>query len=42
MKTFDLTEHVLQRHQCDFFYYYMISEPANNNGGEIIEVNFGG
>lgn len=42
MKTFDLTEHLLTRHECDFFYYYLTNEPANNNDGDVIEVNFGG
>lgn len=41
MKTFDLTEHVLQQHQCDFFYYYINNEPANDDCN-VIAVNFGG
>lgn len=41
MKLFDLTEHVLQRHQCDFFRYYFENAPANDNIIVII-VNFGG
>lgn len=44
MKTFDLTEHPLQRHQCDFFYYYINNEPANDDDDEcnIIYANFRG
>lgn len=40
MKTFDLTEHVLERHKCDFFYYYRVCEPANDDDN-VICVNFG-
>lgn len=42
MRIFDLTEHLLKRHECDFFYYYFTSEPANNNSGKVVEINFGG
>jgi len=41
MTTFDLTTHILDRHKADFYYYYMTSNPANNNDN-VICVNFGG
>lgn len=41
MKTFDLTEHVLQRYQCDFFYYYINNSPANDDNN-IVYVDFSG
>lgn len=41
MKTFDLTEHLLKRHECDFFRYYFENAPANDDNNVII-VNFGG
>lgn len=41
MKTFDLTEHILEKHKCDFFYYYINNEPANDDNNVIV-VNFGG
>ena len=42
MQTFDLTEHILKRYECDFFYYYINNEPANNNGVKVIDLGFGG
>lgn len=41
MKTFDLTEHLLKKYECDFFYYYMANSPANNNDN-VVYANFGG